>query len=75
MMKGFVVVVLSLIVSGCAASPYSPAVTTADVPVICKKEKPTGSNLRVTVCRPVRGVLEREDTVRDMRVLKRQTEQ
>jgi hypothetical protein len=75
MMKGFVVVVLSLIVSGCAASPYSPVATTADVPVICKKEKPTGSNRPVTVCRPVPGVLEREDTTRDMRILQRQTEQ
>jgi hypothetical protein len=74
-MNGFMVVVLGLIVSGCAAGPHSPIDTMADVPVICKKEKPTGSHVPVNVCRPVPGVFDREDTERDMRVIQRQSEQ
>jgi len=75
MMKASVVVVLCLIVSGCVVNPHSLPPTAADVPVICEKEKPTGSNRPVTVCRAVPGVLDGEDTKRDMRVIQRQSEQ
>ena len=75
MMKASVVVVLCLIVSGCAVNPHPLPPTVADVPVICKKEKPTGSNRPVNVCRAVPGVMDRENTERDMRGLQRQSEQ
>ena len=81
-MKASVVVILSLIVSACVvhSKPSAPGPTNvvADTPeqqtVVCKKEKPTGSNRPVTVCRAVPGLLEREQTERDMRVLHRQSE-
>ena len=82
-MKVPVVLFLGLIVSGCAAQPESPEAVAAapfeeapEAPkIVCKKEKPTGSNRPVTVCREVPGVLDREHTRRDMGVLQRQSEQ
>lgn len=70
------IVILSFIVSGCAANPSSNTVaaTATDNEVICKREKPTGSNRPVKVCRPVGEALDREDTVRDMRVIQQQSE-
>lgn len=80
MMKPSVVIILSVIVSGCVAqsnsltsAPESGAA--AEQPaVVCKKEKPTGSNRPVKVCRAVAGVLDKEQTDRDMRVLQRQSD-
>lgn len=68
------IVILSFIVSGCAANPYSMAAATTDEQVVCKREKPTGSNRPVKICRPVDEALDREDTVRDMRVIQQQSE-
>ena len=81
-MKASVVVILSLIVSACVVHSKSPAPgptnVVGDAPeqqaVVCKKEKPTGSNRPVRVCRAMPGVLEREQTERDMRDLHRQSE-
>jgi len=82
-MRTPVVIFLGLVVSGCVAQPETPesiAAAPFDGPVeppqiVCKKEKPTGSNRAVTVCREVPGVLDRERTRRDMSVLQRQSEQ
>lgn len=82
-MKVPVVFFLGLIVSGCAAQPETPesvaAAPLGDAPVepriVCKKEKPTGSNRPVTVCRQVAGAFDEEQTKRDMRVLQRQADQ
>ena len=46
----------------------------AEQKVSCKKEKPTGSNRPVMVCRPVPGAVDRELTNRDMSILHRQSE-
>ena len=80
-MKATVVLILSLIASGCAVQSHSPTpVASVDgVPaepqsVVCEMEKPTGSNRPVKVCRAVDGILDREDTVRDMRKIQRQSE-
>jgi hypothetical protein len=81
-MKASVVVILSLIVSACVVQSNSPTPVPASVvgapaepqAVVCKKEKPTGSNRPVRVCRAVAGVLDREQTERGMRVLQRQSE-
>jgi len=76
-MKVSAIVILSLIVSGCVTKPNlaAPIVASEEQRVICQKEKPTGSNRLVKVCRAVPGVLDREDTERDMRVIQRQSEQ
>ena len=82
-MKIPVVIFLGLIVSGCAAQPETPesvaAAPIGDAPVepriVCKKEKPTGSNRPVTVCRQVAGAFDEEQTKRDMRVLRQQADQ
>lgn len=82
MVRASLVVILSLTVSACVGQSKSPAPDptnlVGDAPeqqaVICKKEKPTGSNRPVTVCRPVPGVLDREQAKRDARVLQRQSE-
>lgn len=82
-MKVPVVCLLGLIASGCAAQSESPEAIAAapfeDAPeaprIVCKKEKPTGSNRPVKVCREVAGVLDQEQTRRDMSVLQRQSEQ
>jgi PBP1b-binding outer membrane lipoprotein LpoB len=81
-MKRITVFFLALILSGCASqsSPTEPmAVSVAGETieqnaVICKMEKPTGSNRPVKVCRPAPGALDEEQTKRDMRVLQRQSE-
>ncbi len=74
MMKASLVVILSFIAGGCVVNPHAPVPTAANAEVVCKKEKPTGSNRPVTVCRPVSGALDQEDTKRDMGVLQRQSE-
>jgi hypothetical protein len=81
-MKELIAVFLTLVVSGCAGQPYSPApmpVGVAGEPnepneVVCRMERPTGSNRPVKVCRAASGPLDDEQTTRDMRVLQRQTE-
>lgn len=74
MMKSVVVVILGLVASGCVANSYSPPLAAENAAVVCKKEKPTGSNRPVEVCRAVAGVLDKEGTKRDMSVLQRQSE-
>ena len=79
-MKPSIVVLLSVIVSGCVAQSNSltsvpESGAAAEQPtIVCKKEKPTGSNRPVKVCRTVAGVLDKEQTDRDMRVLQRQSD-
>ena len=71
-----------LMVIGCATQPESAEAiaaesfaSTGDAPrIVCKKEKPTGSNRPVRVCRQVGDPLDQEETRRDMRVLQRQSE-
>ena len=83
MMRIPVVFFVGLILSGCAAQPETPesvaAAPIGDAPeaprIVCKKEKPTGSNRPVKVCREVGGPLDQEQTRRDMSVLQRQSEQ
>ena len=83
MMRTPVAIFLSLVLGGCVAQPETPE-TIAAAPfdgsveppqIVCKKEKPTGSNRPVTVCREVAGPLDREQTRHDMSVLQRQSEQ
>ncbi|MDJ0712176.1 MAG: hypothetical protein QNJ14_17430 [Woeseiaceae bacterium] len=77
-----VVVAVGHFASGCVAQPQSPDAIAAapfdrevePAEIVCKMEKPTGSNRPVKVCREVPGALDREQTKRDMNVLKRQTE-
>jgi len=81
-MKELSAVFLALVVSGCVSQSYSSAPMPASVAgessepnaVICRMEKPTGSNRPVKVCRPAYGPLDDEQTTRDMRVLQRQSE-
>jgi hypothetical protein len=78
MMRACVIVILCFVVSACVTSPTSePLGAYADEPqeIICRKEKPTGSNRPVTVCRAAPGILDKEDTKRDMKDLQRQSEQ
>ena len=81
-MKVPVVFFLGLIVSGCAVQPEPETVAAApfedasEAPrIVCKREKPTGSNRPVKVCREVAGALDREQARRDMGVLQRQADQ
>ncbi|RZV37398.1 MAG: hypothetical protein EX272_05445 [Chromatiales bacterium] len=82
-MRISVVFLVGLILSGCAAQPET-AETIAAAPlesgveppkIVCKKEKPTGSNRPIEVCRQVAGAFDEEQTKRDMRVLQRQADQ
>lgn len=74
-MKTLTIVLLTIVVSGCAANQYSiPVASAEDAQVVCKKEKPTGSNRPVKVCRPVSDAIDQEETKRDMRVLQNQSE-
>ena len=85
-MKGLLAIFLALVGTGCVSQSYSPApepaqaplsvASESDVPnpVVCRMEKPTGSNRPVRVCRAAPGALDDEETVRDMRVLQRQSE-
>ena len=82
MMRAFVALSLGLFMSGCAVQPETPEAIAAaplDSPaaaprIVCKKEKPTGSNRPVNVCREVPNAVDREHTRHDMDVLQRQTE-
>ena len=82
MMRGAIVLLFGLIASGCATQPESAeeiaaqalASTGEDPRIVCKKEKPTGSNRPIKVCRQVSDPIDREHVRRDMGVLQRQTE-
>jgi hypothetical protein len=70
-----------LVMSGCVLQPPTPEEIAAapfdrveEPQIVCRKEKPTGSNRPVTVCREVPDALDRQQTKRDMKVLKRQSE-
>lgn len=81
-MRTPVLVFLGLVVSGCAAQPETAEAVAAaplgNAPeppkIVCKKEKPTGSNRPVTVCREVLGALAQEQSRRDLRTLQQQSE-
>jgi hypothetical protein len=82
MMKALVILFLSVVLSGCVFQPKTPEEIAAapfdragEPQIVCQKEKPTGSNRPVTVCREMPDALDREQTKRDMRVLQRQSEQ
>ena len=81
MLRVSVVVFLSAILSACVVNPHPPErlaanVTerSADGSVVCKLEKPTGSNRPVRVCRLVAGSMEREETQRKIRHIHEQSE-
>ena len=67
-------VILGLLVSACTTNPHTVPTVASEQDVVCKMEKPTGSNRPVKVCRPAAGAFDRDETERDMRVLQRQTE-
>lgn len=81
-MRIAVVAVLGLAVSSCASQPKTAeeiaaetlASTGEDPRIVCKKEKPTGSNRPIKVCRQVSDPIDKEHVRRDMGVLQRQTE-
>ena len=74
-MKAFVIFFLSLVATGCAVPPHMAAISSEpEGEVACHKEKPTGSNRPVVVCRPVAGILDEEQTKRDMREIQQQSE-
>ncbi len=81
-MKTTVILLSSFLLGGCVSQSAAPGSAEASLsgpidsepPVVCKKEKPTGSNRPVVVCRQVAGAIDREQTERDVRVLQRQTE-
>lgn len=80
-MRVSVVVFLSLVVSACVVNPHpaepfaaNVAQTNEEGSVVCKLEKPTGSNRPVRVCRAVQGSLEREETQREIRHIHEQSE-
>ena len=81
-MRTPVLLSLGIVMSGCIAQPpASEAIAAASLDdpiappeVVCKKEKPTGSNRPVTVCREVQSALDQEHTRRDMKVLQRQSD-
>ena len=82
MVRTLVVFSLGLFLSGCVAQPEAPeavAAAPSDGPaqqprIVCRKEKPTGSNRPVNVCREVSSAVDREYTRKDMDMLQRQTE-
>ena len=81
-MKTPVLLSLGLVVaSGCIVQPKTPQAIAAapfdsieEPIVVCRLEKPTGSNRKVNVCREVPGALDQQQTRRTMRRLKRQSE-
>lgn len=81
-MRTPVLLSLGLVVaSGCIVQPKTPQAIAAapfdsfEEPVIvCRKEKPTGSNRKVTVCREVQSALDQQQTKRAMRSLQRESE-
>lgn len=74
-MKKLMFVVLTVFLGGCANHLNSiPVAAAEDTRVVCKKEKPTGSNRPVKVCRPAADAIDQEKTGRDMRVLQQQSE-
>ena len=82
MMKRPVLLSLGLVVvSGCTAQPKTPQAIAAapfdsfeEPLVVCRMEKPTGSNRKVNVCREVPSAVDQQQTRRTMRRLKRQSE-
>lgn len=80
-MKALIPVAL-LLVAGCAAQPEEPPTASAllsvpdrpDPQIVCTREKPTGSNRTVKVCREVGDAIDNENTRRDMQKLQRQSE-
>lgn len=81
-MKALIPVALTIFVGACASQPEEPQTASAilSVPeraeqqVVCTRQKPTGSNRRVKVCRPVGDAIADEHTRRDMQKLQRQSE-
>lgn len=82
-MRTPIIAALTLIVSGCATQtdPDEPATASElmsaadDEPkIVCTREKKTGSNRLVKICREVANEVDRENTRRDMQVLQRQSD-
>ena len=74
MMKATLIVIVGLALSGCVTNSNSPAYAEANADVVCRMEKPTGSNRPVKVCRAVGDAIDQENTKRDMGVLQRQSD-
>ncbi|MCH9694123.1 MAG: hypothetical protein K0U72_06400 [Gammaproteobacteria bacterium] len=73
-MKAAAVIFLGFVLSGCVTSSVEPALAADNRQVVCKMEKPTGSNRPVKVCRVAADALDHENTKRDMGVLQRQSD-
>ena len=81
-MKAYIPVALMIVVSACASQPEEQPTASAllEVPdreepkVVCTRQKPTGSNRRIKVCREVGDAIADEHTRRDMQKLQRQSE-
>jgi hypothetical protein len=80
-MKRPILLSLGLVLSGCFLQPPTPEEIAArpfnsfeEPAVVCRKEKPTGSNRVVMVCREVPNAEDQLQTKRTMQRLKRQSE-
>ena len=82
-MKALIPVALMFLVGACASQPeeeQASASALLSVPdreepkVVCTRQKPTGSNRRIKVCREVGDAIADEHTRRDMQRLQRQSE-
>ena len=79
-MKALLIAVSITVAAGCATSAPEPTTTVASVDdageptIVCRREKPTGSNRPVKVCRAVGDAFDKEATRRDMQVLQRQSD-
>lgn len=81
-MRVVIPVALAIVVGGCAAQPEEQPTASAllSVPereepqIVCTRQKPTGSNRRVKVCKEVGDAIADEHTRRDMQKLQRQSE-
>jgi hypothetical protein len=80
-MKGPVLLFLGLVLSGCVLQPPTPEEIAArpfnaieEPAVVCRKEKPTGSNRVMMVCRDVPNAEDQMHTKRTMQRMKRQSE-
>ena len=81
-MKLTAILLLGLLAAGCvtderASGTAGVQIVNVDgqpVEVVCRREKPTGSNRPVKVCRRVATTLEREKAKRDVRAMQRQND-
>ncbi len=80
-MRALSILPMGLILSGCIVQPQTPEQIAAlpfdsspEPQVVCRREKPTGSNRVQTICRRVLTTEEEARTLNDMRRMQRQSE-